>query len=107
LKITPHLADMHEVGDILTQGRWLDPVMDVEYFTLNYREIKHFFHELYVTAMIDQIPTEIVNEPMVDSWSAMYEVVYGHAWGPSLEALQTADQEGIVRIPLSHLRRSR
>lgn len=67
----PTLTDMHDVGDALLQLGLGDPVLDVDYLTLSYRDADRFHEELSIKAH----PGE--NGEI----RAVYEVVYGHAWG--------------------------
>jgi len=109
----PDFIDMHNIGDVLTRARFADPVMDVEYFTLTYRKLTDLFHELHASGMLniaDDHYEQLVAMGQARCttegiWSVNYEVVYGHAWGPSETVEQVADEFGTVRIPLSHLRR--
>jgi malonyl-CoA O-methyltransferase len=101
----PHLLDMHNYGDALTKCRYVDPVMDVEYFTLNYRNQEKLFTDLRNTEMII---SEHVTMPTFEQQqiplTTRYEIVYGHAWGPQLHLEQSSDEQGMVKFPLSHLR---
>jgi malonyl-CoA O-methyltransferase len=101
--IIPELVDMHDLGDALTQGKFAEPIMDVDYFTLNYRSVENFCRELEVTGMLLPVPVETLFEKQ-DVYAAVFEVVHGHAWRPDALADQTADAEGVVRVPLAHLR---
>jgi malonyl-CoA O-methyltransferase len=96
----PHFPDMHDLGDELVQAGFADPVLDVEHFTLQYRNWEQLLYELRVTKMIDTLPAPSDVPPL----AVTYEVVYGHAWGPAVSDEYSADQDGLVRIPLSHLR---
>ena len=104
----PKFVDMHDVGDMLTQAGWMDPVMDIEYITMTYRESEKLIRELQVVGMIahDEVPVQLEkNEANV--YPITFEVVYGHAWGPGVAKGFKADDEGVARIPLAHLRRQR
>ncbi len=107
----PHFIDMHEIGDALTRVRFSDPVMDVDYFTLTYRERHAFFTELQASGMIipacyeNLIPDDVLLRNAEHKLEITYEVVYGHAWGPECDADHVADEFGTVKIPLAHLRR--
>lgn len=104
--LLPQMMDMHNVGDALLQVGFLDPVLDVDYLTLTYREQAALLRELYVTSMLesDQMPVALTKN--VDGVFALtYEVVYGHAWRPSIDAGYKMDKSGVVKIPLSHLRK--
>lgn len=102
----PDLVDMHNLGDELKQARFADPVLDVEYLTVTYREFKTLLKELKMQHMLVVEAPEMRLLPNDgDVFSLTYEVVYGHAWGPHNLVDHVADEEGVVRIPLSHLRR--
>lgn len=93
-----HLIDMHHLGDALIQAGFQDPIMDVETFTLTYKEPANMQSELQAMGLI--------HAPLNASvLSATVEVVFGHAWGPQSAEGFTADDAGVVKIPLSHLRR--
>ncbi|MDR3477181.1 MAG: methyltransferase domain-containing protein [Gammaproteobacteria bacterium] len=107
----PNLIDMHDHGDALTKVRFADPVMDVDYFTLTYRQIESFFHELQATGMlVESEDSALMAEAKKNSspagfFEATYEVIFGHTWGPKEGVDHVADEFGTVRIPLAHLRR--
>lgn len=108
----PNLLDMHHYGDALTKARFADPVLDVEYFTLRYRDLKKLFMELQATGMLSQasVSKTLGEKSMAlcseaGLWSTVYEVIHGHAWGPAATVDQIADEFGVVKIPLAHLRR--
>ncbi len=108
--IMPDLIDMHHIGDALTQLKFVEPVLDVEHFTLTYKDQHKLFHELQASGMI--LPGDyqecmkntknLRNETGV--FETIYEVVYGHAWMPEDVREQAADEDGVVKFPLSYLR---
>lgn len=100
-QIIPVFADMHDIGDALMQARFADPVLDVDLFTVRYQQGETVMRELRITGFL----TEEVKLDLQNGLEVTYEVIYGHAFGPSVEVDQTMDEEGIVRIPLGHLRR--
>jgi malonyl-CoA O-methyltransferase len=105
----PNFIDMHLVGDVLTKSRFADPVLDVDYFTLTYRDSADLFRELHhggillTDEFILQNPEAGLTEDGI--YPAAFEVVYGHAFGPDVMVDQVADAMGVVSIPLSRLRR--
>jgi malonyl-CoA O-methyltransferase len=100
--------DMHEIGDTLVQAKFSDPVMDVEYLTVTYREREKMLKELYGSGMISSVQQDVSIEKNVNHvFPLTYEIVYGHTWRPDVMADHVADEDGVVRIPLSHLRRLR
>ncbi len=101
--IIPERIDMHDLGDALTQMKFQDPIMDMDYYTLNYRSVADFCRELEVTGMLLPVPAEAFGEKL-EVYPAVFEVVHGHAWRPAASADLTADADGTVRVPLAHLR---
>jgi malonyl-CoA O-methyltransferase len=115
--------DMHDVGDALVKARLADPVMDMEHFTLTYQTATALMRELKAMGMhnITQGRTKGLITPRqlervlaayeiyrnVDQvLPATYEVIYGHAWGPSVPVGAAMDASGEVHIPISRLRRN-
>lgn len=106
--ILPDLIDMHHQGDALVKARFIDPVMDVEYVSLRYDSLVVMLTELHACGMIceEGLSLDAVNLPKQEAhWDATFEIVYGHAFGPKFGLEQAADQSGVVKFPLSHLRR--
>ncbi|MHB1946822.1 MAG: methyltransferase domain-containing protein [Gammaproteobacteria bacterium] len=103
-----NLIDMHNIGDELMQARFVDPVLDVEYITVTYREPETMINELQIMDMlVAQLPDVLFEMDQNEVFSVTFEVVYGHAFGPKVEVDHVADEAGVVRIPLAHLRSQR
>lgn len=105
-KIALNLVDMHDIGDALIHARFADPVLDVEYLTVEYKNIQTLTRELQATKML--LPSSSHLQLQSDehgNFSVTHEIIYGHAWGPSATVDQVADEFGVVRVPLAHLRR--
>jgi malonyl-CoA O-methyltransferase len=91
-------VDMHDVGDMLVQTRYADPVMDMEPFTLTYDTAKALMRDLKsigahnVTrgrpgglsgkALIASVERNYEAFRRDGKLPATFEVVYGHAWKP-------------------------
>ncbi len=110
---TNRFADMHDIGDMLVQAGFGDPVMDMERITLTYpdpvallRELKH----LGATNATRGRPRGLTGKgrwaALQDALEAMrsdgripltFEVVYGHAW--RAESRRSAEGLPIVRMP--------
>jgi malonyl-CoA O-methyltransferase len=109
--LLPDCVDMHETGDALTRARFADPVMDVEFVTLTYREAAQCLLEMQASGMLaGDCSLAELTEAALPRWengrlAMLFEVVYGHAFGPDVNVDHTADEAGTVRIPLAHLRR--
>jgi malonyl-CoA O-methyltransferase len=91
-------TDMHDIGDMLVHAGFVDPVMDMETFTLTYDDVRSLMRDLKAigarNAATDR-PQALSGknwlaavtrqyEPMrrAGKLPATYEVVYGHAWRP-------------------------
>jgi malonyl-CoA O-methyltransferase len=98
----PIFIDMHDVGDWLLQEKFVDPIVDVNHYTLRYREQAKLYHELYASGMLFSKPDIEANE---NALAVTYEIIFGHAFVPAESDEVSASEDGIVRIPLSHLRR--
>lgn len=98
--IIPRLIDMHDIGDMLVQEGFADPVLDVEYYTLSYREKQKLINEMCALGILhnDAVLADCTE------WSITFEIIHGHAWKPEKNGF-APDSDGIARIPVSSLRR--
>lgn len=95
--------DMHDIGDALVRAGFADPVMDVEFITLTYPEVRALMRDLKhigaANATLGRPRTLLGRERLRrveeayegfrrpdGSLPATYEVVYGHAWVPDRPA---------------------
>jgi malonyl-CoA O-methyltransferase len=90
--------DMHDLGDLLVHSGLADPVMDVEYFTLTYRQVTDLMRDLKAigahNALSDRrrgLMGKAALAAVARGYEAFrsdgqlpatFEVVYGHAWKP-------------------------
>lgn len=90
--------DMHDIGDMLVRGGFADPVMDMEYFTLTYEDVRGLMRELkaigahnvtrgrpaglYGKALLATVTRRYEAFRRDGRLPATFEVVYGHAWKP-------------------------
>lgn len=111
--------DMHDLGDAMLRVGLADPVVDMERFTLTYRDIGALMRDLKalgahnVTAGRSRGLTGKGRLRMVrDTYErfrrdgllpATYEVIYGHGWAPE-RALSRPREDGDAVFPLSRLR---
>ena len=81
LKLTNLLSpwDMHDMGDALLSERFSDPVMDMEFLTLDYAKPELLLDD--IEALKLSSPT-VLEAPKLDflPQKLTLEVVYGHAW---------------------------
>ena len=92
-------ADMHDVGDMLVNGGYADPVMDMENVTLTYADVHNLLRDLRAHGSISltgdqrkglggrrdylRVISRYEQFRLDDGrLPANYEVVYGHAWKP-------------------------
>jgi len=97
----PHVhpfTDMHEIGDLMVQTGFAEPVMDMEKLTLEYRDVIGLMRELKATGACNAatgrnpgltgkekfaLALEAYDEFRTQGvYPATYEVIYGVAFGP-------------------------
>jgi malonyl-CoA O-methyltransferase len=81
-------TDMHEIGDLLIQSSFADPVMNMEYLNLEYENSELLLKDLLAIHHIDDHLANVQN--LNQQLTAMkqenekmvltMEIVYGHAW---------------------------
>jgi len=104
-------ADMHDIGDMLSHGGFAEPVMDMEYLTLTYEDVRSVLHDLKAiganNATAGRAPGLMGKnawKSLVQNYEALrrdgklpatFEVIYGHAWKPQPKKL--ADGRAIIK----------
>ena len=104
-------ADMHDIGDMLSHGGFAEPVMDMEYLTLTYGDVRSVLHDLKAIGANNATAGRSQGLMGKNAWKmlvenyeklrrdgklpATYEVIYGHAWKP--EPKKTADGRAIIK----------
>ena len=85
---TPRLIDMHDLGDMLADNGFYDPVMDTAKLKLAYRRAETFWHDMETLGLnaaltfSDRAAAEAEIEKMFaenDSVNITLETLYGHA----------------------------
>ena len=92
-------ADMHEVGDLLVLCGFEAPVLEMEYFTLNYADVFSLMRDLKRLGAVNinmgrrlsltgkgrmrQLVQEYERWRNAGRLPATYEVIFGHAWKPA------------------------
>ena len=71
--------DMHDMGDALLAERFSDPVMDMEYLTLDYEKPELLLADVSALKLMHSAPP-VIPEMRVLPKKLTLEVVYGHAW---------------------------
>ncbi len=106
-------ADMHDIGDMLIHAGFSEPVMDMEYLTLTYDDVRGVLYDLKsigahnATAGRGQgLMGKHVWARLTENYERMrrdgklpatFEVVYGHAWKP--QPRTTPDGAAIIQTP--------
>jgi malonyl-CoA O-methyltransferase len=117
----PHVSrflDLHDVGDLLVDTGFSDPVMEMERFTLTYAGATEFLRDLKAIGATNAVPGRARGLTGRRRWNrllagledlrasapdgrlpATYEVVYGHAW--KVAPTRSADGRAIVHFARS------
>lgn len=96
--VMPRLIDMHDAGDALITAGFIEPVMDTAIIPVRYRDHQRMQDELHAAGLLHPSVTLPAAE-----YTVTFEVVHGHAFAPQAAGFK-ADADGVVRIPLRHLR---
>ena len=104
-------SDMHDIGDMLVQGGFADPVMEMEYITLTYADVRGVLHDLKAIGAHNATAGRSRGLMGKKAWTrlienyeslrkdgklpATFEVIYGHAWKPQPRA--TRDGAAIIK----------
>ena len=107
--------DMHDLGDALVNNGFSTPVMDMEYITLTYPELKPLLADLKGIGAQNATQGRRAGLMGKSTWQRMtaayerfrtngelpatYEVVYGHAWKPEVASPKTlADGSQVIEF---------
>ena len=104
-------ADMHDIGDMLVQAGFADPVMDMEMLTLTYDDVRAVLQDLKTIGAHNATAGRAQGLMGKNTWArlienyerlrsngklpATFEVVYGHAWKP--QPRTTRDGASIIK----------
>jgi malonyl-CoA O-methyltransferase len=107
-------VDMHDIGDILLNAGFADPVMDCETITITYGELKTLMRELKGIGAHNLLPNRERGLMGKTRWQQLeaayekfrtngklpttYEVVYGHAWKPQFSKRKTVDGQQAISL---------
>lgn len=118
----PHVhlfVDMHDLGDNLLQTPFIDPVMDVEYFTLLYSEALDLLKELKKLGVQNLakdrqrgLTSKGTLKKLLQAYEcfrnqagklpATWEIIYGHAWAAE-KKLQRQNNLSEIKIPVNSI----
>lgn len=104
-------ADMHDIGDMLVQAGFSEPVMDMEYITLTYDDVRGVLQDLKSIGAHNTtegrgqgLMGKNAFKRLLENYEklrrdgklpATYEIVYGHAWKPTPRV--TSDGAAIIK----------
>ena len=104
LKGVPSAWDMHDVGDALLKTGFCEPVMDMEYITLDYETLDLLIADAFDLGLLNTRNPRRSDLPEDLPLKITLEVVYGHAWTPTQDlskaegGLATISPDQIVRV---------
>ena len=91
--------DMHDIGDMMIGAGFADPVMDMEYVTLTYTDVRSVMRELKALGAhnvavgrnrgltgkqtLREIERRYESFREAERLPATFEIIYGHAWKPA------------------------
>ncbi len=111
-------TDMHDIGDLLLEMKFADPVMDMEFLTTTFPDAESLMYSLKMAGAHNvnvNRPKHLMGkqklEKVVEAYEqfrdednlipATFEVIYGHAWQPDLSQRQSIDADGHAHIPIN------
>jgi len=89
--------DMHDMGDALLGERFSDPVMDMEFISLDYQSDELLLVDAGALKLL-QIPASEVSKEGVLPKKMTLEVVYGHAWAIGKHLGKSQDNVAYIDI---------
>lgn len=112
-------TDMHDIGDLLLNSQFNDPIMDMEMITATYTSVKELLMDLKLTGAHNLnnernhgLTSKGNYYKLLEAYEkfkqpdnlypATFEIVYGHAF-KALQHSYRADKEGVVKIPASKI----
>ncbi len=100
--ILPGAWDMHDVGDALAKAGFAEPVMDMEYVTLEYESLDLLKKDALELGLVKDLALGDLQMPTgSDQFKLTLEVVYGHAWTP--EKRSSKSKDGIATISVDQI----
>ena len=89
--------DMHDMGDALLGERFSDPVMDMEYLTLDYEKPDLLVADMSALKLMHSTPHEAIEKAVLPKKITL-EVVYGHAWALGKRLAKTRDSVAYIDV---------
>ncbi len=93
--------DMHQMGDLLLQQQYKDPVVDTEKLTFTYNKLQTLLMDLQASGSFE---INFSNAENLDQPCAVtYEIIYCHAQKQTITKKQYTDTAGNTYIPVTKL----
>ena len=89
--------DMHDMGDALLSERFSDPVMDMEYLTLDYENPDLLLTDISALKLMHSTPLEMIEMSVLPPKLTL-EVVYGHAWAIGKHLAKAKDNVAYIDL---------
>ena len=89
--------DMHDMGDALVAERFSDPVMDMEYLTLDYEKQELLLADIRALKLMHSDPLEVSQIDVLPQKMTL-EVVYGHAWALGKHLAKSKDNVAYIDL---------
>jgi malonyl-CoA O-methyltransferase len=89
--------DMHDMGDALMAERFSDPVMDMEYLTLDYEKQELLLADLEALKLASS-PSYLDSTNAFLPQKLTLEVVYGHAWVLGKRLVKAQDSVAYIDV---------
>lgn len=118
-KVRPRFADMHQIGDALVESGLVNPVLDVDYLEITYRDWETLWRELTGSGAApgqnfsggllagagsgDALKAHYPQATDHAPYRITLELVFGHAWRGDSPRAAAGPQE--VLVPVSQIKR--
>ncbi|QWD61185.1 methyltransferase domain-containing protein [Polynucleobacter sp. MWH-UH35A] len=89
--------DMHDMGDALLAERFSDPVMDMEYLTLDYEKPELLLADISALNLLHLGPDATPQLELLPQKLTL-EVVYGHAWALGKHLAKAKDNVAYIDL---------
>ncbi len=105
----PLRVDMHDIGDLLLAEGFTDPVLDVDYYTITYRDLSQCLNELKASGMWFPASSGSLPDPKAflptenGLWPITYEAIFAHAFVPDKKPEKSDNYNNEIKIPLSQI----
>jgi SAM-dependent methyltransferase len=100
--IIPGCSDIHQLGDSLTQSGFLEPVLDCNFFQINYRDQQKMLRELQISGML--LDNATLPTTTTSPCSITFELIQAHTFAANKQVARA--KEGVAKISLADVKKS-